>query len=214
MNSSSRKRPTQQRSKQLVNAILEASRQILREEGPEALTTNRIAEVSGANIASLYRWFPNKEAIIGELLEEQAEAEISELYDIHDKQIKGRDLSLLEMVDLVIDPLVDRQLRFLSIHACFYTDYQARFDVGKRRIQESEDTLMGEANQLLSQLLCKQNAELSKEDADLQAFMLTRAVQGICFSAASDRPEWLKSPNFRKEIRRMVLPYIGLSYEP
>ncbi len=46
------------------------------EDGAQALNTNHIAEVAGVNIASLYRWFANKEAIICEVFEAEVAAEI------------------------------------------------------------------------------------------------------------------------------------------
>ena len=46
-----RKRPKQSRSAELVRAIREACLQILDQEGPERLTTQRIADVAGVNMA-------------------------------------------------------------------------------------------------------------------------------------------------------------------
>ena len=66
-----RKRPKQSRSLMLVQAIQEACLQILEREGPDQLTTQRIADVAGINIASLYQYFPNKEAVLAEVFDEQ-----------------------------------------------------------------------------------------------------------------------------------------------
>src|SRR5205085_569397 len=64
---SPRKTPRQERSRATVEALLEATTDILRREGYAKLTTNRIADRAGVNIASLYQYFPGKEAIIAEL---------------------------------------------------------------------------------------------------------------------------------------------------
>lgn len=58
-----RRAPAQARSKATVEAILEAAARIIRREGEAALTTNRIAEVAGVGVGSLYGYFPDKEAI-------------------------------------------------------------------------------------------------------------------------------------------------------
>ena len=50
-----------------MEAILEATTDILIRQGAGRLTTNRIAERAGVNIASLYQYFPGKQAIIAEL---------------------------------------------------------------------------------------------------------------------------------------------------
>ena len=63
-----RKAPRQARSAATVDAILEASAHILREGGLGALNTNAVAERAGASIGSLYQYFPNKDAILTELI--------------------------------------------------------------------------------------------------------------------------------------------------
>jgi AcrR family transcriptional regulator len=61
---SSRKRPKQTRSTELVAAILEAAAQVLAQEGAQRFTTARVAEKAGVSIGSLYQYFPNKAAIL------------------------------------------------------------------------------------------------------------------------------------------------------
>src|SRR5262245_32921689 len=64
---SPRKLPRQERSRATVEALLEATADILVRHGYVKLTTNRIAERAGVNIASLYQYFPGKHAIVAEL---------------------------------------------------------------------------------------------------------------------------------------------------
>lgn len=64
---SPRKTPRQQRSRATVDALLEAAADILGRDGYAKLTTNRIAARAGVNIASLYQFFPGKDAIVAEL---------------------------------------------------------------------------------------------------------------------------------------------------
>ena len=61
---SSRKRPQQTRSTELVAAILEAAVQVLAKEGAQRFTTARVAEKAGVSVGSLYQYFPNKAAIL------------------------------------------------------------------------------------------------------------------------------------------------------
>ena len=60
---STRREPMQQRSRQTVEAVLEAVQRVLRRHGAEAITTNRVAEAAGVSIGSLYQYFPDKQAI-------------------------------------------------------------------------------------------------------------------------------------------------------
>jgi AcrR family transcriptional regulator len=61
---SSRKRPQQARSAELVGAILDAAVQVLAKEGAQRFTTARVAERAGVSVGSLYQYFPNKAAIL------------------------------------------------------------------------------------------------------------------------------------------------------
>lgn len=71
---SSRKRPQQARSTDLVNAILVAAAQVLACEGAGRFTTARVAEKAGVSIGSLYQYFPNKAAILFRLQQDEWQA--------------------------------------------------------------------------------------------------------------------------------------------
>jgi len=62
-----RKRPRQVRSQQTNEAILRAAARVLKEEGPAAFNTNRVAEVAGVSVGSLYQYYPNKAALLFQL---------------------------------------------------------------------------------------------------------------------------------------------------
>lgn len=66
-----RKRPRQARSAATVDAILEAAARILETRGPDGYTTNAVAELAGVSIGSLYQYFPNKEALVGALIQRE-----------------------------------------------------------------------------------------------------------------------------------------------
>ena len=67
-----RRRPRQQRAEQTVARIMDATLAQILESGYSSLTTNRIAEKSGVNIASLYQYFPSKLAIAHAIYERAA----------------------------------------------------------------------------------------------------------------------------------------------
>lgn len=61
---SSRRKPKQARSADLVSAILEAAIQVLAKEGVRRFTTTRVAERAGVSVGSVYQYFPNKASIL------------------------------------------------------------------------------------------------------------------------------------------------------
>jgi len=68
-----RRRPTQVRARETVNAILDAVIRLLKRRGAAAISTNRIAEAAGVSIGSVYQYFPDKRAIFIALHERHVE---------------------------------------------------------------------------------------------------------------------------------------------
>lgn len=60
-------RPRQERAKRTYEAILNAAAELLVEVGVERISTNLIAERAGITVPALYRYFPNKYAVINAL---------------------------------------------------------------------------------------------------------------------------------------------------
>ena len=61
---SPRKHPRQRRALATLDAIFEATIQVLLAEGPQALTTTRVAERAGVSVGTMYQYFPHKQALI------------------------------------------------------------------------------------------------------------------------------------------------------
>lgn len=64
-----RKSALQERSRATVDALVEATARILVKEGFDKASTNRIAEVAGVSVGSLYQYFPSKEALVAAVIE-------------------------------------------------------------------------------------------------------------------------------------------------
>ena len=64
-----RKVASQERSRATVDALVEATARILIKEGFDKASTNRIAEVAGVSVGSLYQYFPSKEALVAAVIE-------------------------------------------------------------------------------------------------------------------------------------------------
>lgn len=64
-----RTEPTQRRSSQRLDALLDAAAEIVDESGFERLTTQMVAERAGASIGTVYRYFPDRVAVLHALRE-------------------------------------------------------------------------------------------------------------------------------------------------
>lgn len=65
-----RNTPVQKRSEETCRLILETAAQLLAKVGLEGLNTNLLAEHAGVRIGTVYRYFPNKFAILSALVEQ------------------------------------------------------------------------------------------------------------------------------------------------
>lgn len=61
--------PKQPRSIEMVHCILNAGMEIIRDEGLQSMSTNRVAEQAGISIGSLYQYFSNRESILAGIIE-------------------------------------------------------------------------------------------------------------------------------------------------
>lgn len=68
-----RKSPVQARSAASVEAILQATLQVLLAVGKERLTTTRVAARAGVSVGTLYQYFPNKSALLRAALQHHME---------------------------------------------------------------------------------------------------------------------------------------------
>lgn len=74
-----KKVPKQARAKATVNAIIQASAQVLVENGYAGMTTNSVAERAGVSIGSVYEYFPGKEAIVAAVATQLVQAMLKEM---------------------------------------------------------------------------------------------------------------------------------------
>lgn len=90
---SPRKQPKQNRSAFMVETILQAATRVLSKESLAGFNTNRVAEVAGISVGSLYQYFPNKSALVAALLERE-HAKLCEDIERCIKKGKGQPLAL------------------------------------------------------------------------------------------------------------------------
>jgi AcrR family transcriptional regulator len=69
MHTNPRKSASQKRSRDTVDALLQATARILIREGFDKASTNHIAAVAGVSVGSLYQYFPSKEALVAAVID-------------------------------------------------------------------------------------------------------------------------------------------------
>jgi AcrR family transcriptional regulator len=109
-----RKSPVQARSAASVEAILDATIQVLLRVGKERLTTTRVAARAGVSVGTLYQYFPNKSALLQAVL-------------------KRHLLAVTEAVELVCEQQEGETLRRMAT-ALITTFLQAKMKDGKTSV--------------------------------------------------------------------------------
>lgn len=198
-----RKRPRQQRSRVLVASVREACLRILDDEGAASLTTNRIAEVAGVAIGSIYQYFPNKEAIVAAVYEEVVEAELRAMAAVGEDL---RRLSLEQAIRRILREALARENRMMKLHREFYRRHFRSFDVGARWGVQARDPAA--AVEVLAQLLERERHALRTRDPRLAAFLIARGMRAIIWVALEERPEYISDPAFLAELEGMSLRYL------
>ena len=66
-----RREPQQVRSRETVERLVAAAREVLLRRGWDGATTNHIAAAAGVGPGSFYQYFADKEAILGEVVDRE-----------------------------------------------------------------------------------------------------------------------------------------------
>jgi len=112
-----RKAPVQARSAATVEAVFEATIQVLLSDGVERLTTTRVAERAGVSVGTLYQYYPNKQALLFAILERHMN-KVSEAVETACLQAHGKPLA--EMVQDVVEAFVDAKMQRTDISTALY----------------------------------------------------------------------------------------------
>ncbi|WP_158812126.1 TetR/AcrR family transcriptional regulator [Beijerinckia sp. L45] len=89
-----RKTPRQARSSATVDAIFEATIQVLLVDGQTKLTTTRVAERAGVSVGTLYQYFPDKKSLLYAMLQQRLDG-VPQAMEIAADQLAGNTLTVI-----------------------------------------------------------------------------------------------------------------------
>ncbi len=173
-----RKSPRQQRAAVTVDAILVAAGRVLVADGYARLNTNRVAEVAGVSIGSLYQYFPSKEALFAALLRR------------HDDQMRARfDASAQAAVGLPLREAVAALVHgFIDGHRADAALQSALASVPHLEGASARSRNLAEAVDQIARLLALKLPGQPRARLDLFAFTAVHLVEGVGHEALSQRP--------------------------
>jgi AcrR family transcriptional regulator len=193
---SPRKAPQQDRSRALVEWIVEGATRILAADGLTGLTTNRVAEVAGISVGSLYQYFPNKDAIVVAIIE-RAQRETVAAVEAVAAQVQGAPLadSVAALVDLAIAAQYDRSRLAAALdHEEQRLELGAALAPGHERVRAAIASVIGGH-------LPPETPDLVLEAAD-DLFLLVRSMVDHAGAAGLPRDQT------RRRVLRAALGYL------
>jgi AcrR family transcriptional regulator len=194
-----RKHPVQDRSRETVEVILEATARVLVDVGYDRASTNKVAAVAGVSVGSLYRYFPSKEALVAALCERHQAAMLAVC---EDKLLELRDAP----IELAAREIVRAILRAQSVNPRLHRILIEQVPrVGKLR---SIDTARERIAEVVRAYLEARRDELRPRNLPLAVFMLVRAVEAVAHATVVERPEYLVDGELADELASMVLRYL------
>jgi AcrR family transcriptional regulator len=175
-----RKSPVQARSAASVDAILEATIQVLLNVGKERLTTTRVALRAGVSVGTLYQYFPNKGALLQAALRRHLD-EVTEAVELVCREQKGE--TLRRMATALITAFLEAKMRDARTSVALYS---VSSDVDGAKIAQQMGVRTNKAIVGMFATAC----ETLTRDPQLVASMLQGAMAGVSRRLLeSDAPE-------------------------
>jgi AcrR family transcriptional regulator len=193
-----RREPQQRRSQQTVQAVLDAVVRILKKDGIDGVTTNRIAEVAGVSIGSVYQYFPDKRAIFVALHDRHCE-HIGRL--IESALVEHAAAPLDELVRALVEAMVEAHASDPELHELLTTEVPH----GAEGARTFEARLRGAFRLAISS---RAEERHSPADLDRILFVVPLMVEALAHGVALRRPTRLSAEAAKKEAVRAVLAYL------
>lgn len=197
-----RKVASQERSRATVDALIEATARILVKQGFDKASTNRIAEVAGVSVGSLYQYFPSKEALVAAVIERH-QREI--MYMVRNELAEV----LAQPVDKAVRKLVAVAVKAHRVDPELHRVLAEQIPrVGKL---EGLETFNRENYRLFRTYLASHRAELSVEDLELASFVCVTSIEALTHNAVLHYSKMLSNETMEvliDETARLVTGYL------
>jgi AcrR family transcriptional regulator len=193
-----RRRPKQRRARQTVEAVLDAVVRLLKRDGSKAITTNRIAEVAGVSIGSVYQYFPDKRAIFTALHRRHID-QIDRM--VQTKLVEHAASSIEELVRAMVEAMVEAHAIDPELYELLMTEVPHRAD-GTR------DFSVRLHGAFLLAISSRAHELKKRRDLDKVVFVVTHMVEALSHGAVLRRPAGMSLKDAKEEVVRAILAYL------
>lgn len=201
-----RRQPSQSRAEATLKAIREACLKILDQEGHKQLNTNRIAEVAGVSIGSLYQYYADKHAIAADICNELLTEETSEVRRLDEQALTMVQESLEQTIAFFVREYIARHQRLLRKLKDFYLEIHWNYnfeDYVRRRHPRKLRTV-----DWLPTALEQHRQSIGVVDLRLAATVVVNTLEGTLHATLDNNPEMIFEPEFEREMVAVLLSYL------
>ena len=191
-----RRRPAAGPARQTVDRILASTAELLDEVGFDDLTTNLIAERADVNVASLYKYFPNKYSVLMALAEQMRDMQIELLAEKLQPQGDWRS-ELQTLLDAYVELFVSRP-GFAELATVLSSSPPLR--------AIDEASLAAEAR-VIAERVVHYGIEGTRADREAIARVMLEATRGVLPLVRRAAPAGRK--RLMRELRRMLEAYLS-----
>lgn len=183
----------------MVSALVSATARVLLRWGYDRATTNRIAEVAGVSVGSVYQYFPNKDSLVAALIDSHVQR--------HMDILEG-SLSVLDGPDLrsgvraIVESMVHAHLLEPQLHSLLAEQ------VPKMGRMKRMDEIDREAVRLLLEKLVRHRRRLQPSNLELAAFLIVHSVEGVIHAIIRD-PRAFDVRDVIGEVTSLVMNYLA-----
>lgn len=200
-----RRAPVRSTSKEIVDAIIVASMELIAETGDiEELTTNHVAARAGVSVGSLYRYFPDKETIVAEIdlrLRRAAAARLLDSLGTFATDVASAvERAVLAFLATPPEQQIVRRVLMRSI-PLRWTEHN---------VAQIWASLVPPAATALRRLC----PALDDAEARRRIQISLHAVQGIALASVLWTGDELPPPIVAREVARMIAPYLVSEARP
>jgi AcrR family transcriptional regulator len=195
-----RRTPRQQRSRQAVKTILEATARLVESHGLQGLTTARIAEQAGYGVGTLYEYFPNKHTILVTMARQELDKVVAAIQkSLTQAEGEGTNSTTQRVIRALMRGFGGRQrLRGALLLSMSSEGHFSEFTTPIERIVE----FLRRPNRVAAEDAL---STLSSE----QLYVLTRAVIGAIRAWAMEGGARISQQAMEVELARLVQSYVG-----
>jgi len=189
-----RKEPRQARSRATVDAIVQAGARVLGAEGWAGFTTNKVAEVAGVSIGSLYQYFPDKLSLIEAVRSHHFEDVLRVIRTAMDQRHPVR-----QFAETLVDGMIAAHLEHPALHRVMLDEVP-----GHPGLRSAHDAFTAEYLSRYTAAIAPYRRIAKRQ---LVAEVLSSAIEGVIHNAA--RRGQLKAPALRHELVNLIAAYLS-----